>query len=96
MAKFVKCDGCEKISPDYTQKSGGPHIANHWTEIIVKCKKSWSFYSDENPVNVLLCEECLPHPESLCDETGWAKSIIAFFSRKYSGKSRRRSTARYK
>ena len=50
---IIGCDGCDKQSPDHSQK-GGPHIANHWTKVIVKNGRRRSYHRE-----FMFCEECL-------------------------------------
>lgn len=50
MATILKCDTCDRVSPD----KDGLHVANHWTEI-----KVGSRLRRGAEVEYLICTDCL-------------------------------------
>lgn len=57
MATFVKCDGCDIVSPDET----GLHIANEWAKVTVQYSK-FLFGKIDREYNV--CPKCLKMAKS--------------------------------
>ena len=50
MAKFIKCDTCEAVSPD----ENGLYVANHWHVVTVNV----SMYPDKKD-EYLVCGDCM-------------------------------------
>ena len=52
MATFIKCDGCDIVSPD----EKGLHIANRWAKVTVEYSKYWLGNNDKE---YNICPKCL-------------------------------------
>lgn len=75
--KYIKCDGCENMSPD----ENGLHTSNGWVDI--KVNSRWrKFNRFADPMELSFCNECIPYPKHSDPEAGAIKKFFnKFFNR---------------